>query len=250
MKVAIFLSGLPRSYKEGYYELKKWFLDRYNCDVYLHTWKDTTTVFKSGHKFAESKEYQFTEEDYQGLLDLYQPKEYYFQKPITFDNQGIESELGIKLNVSLANFHSIRSSFQLIEESGIEYDYVIRTRYDLKFTDYISPECLFLNDISKLDPNKLNFFAYEPNTRPLEIDDLFAVSSIPIMKTYSELAYWVIRYLFLDKEYKSWIDSQLGKDNSIYLVNETLLRYHMLKNGIQLNPIPSLGNNWSPFIMR
>ena len=35
MKIAIIISGLPRCYKEGYEELKKWFLDKYDCDIYI-----------------------------------------------------------------------------------------------------------------------------------------------------------------------------------------------------------------------
>ena len=38
MKVAICISGQPRNYEQGFKELKRWFLDRYDIDVYLHAW--------------------------------------------------------------------------------------------------------------------------------------------------------------------------------------------------------------------
>jgi hypothetical protein len=30
----------PKSIVHGYYEIRKWFLERYDIDVYLHGWKD------------------------------------------------------------------------------------------------------------------------------------------------------------------------------------------------------------------
>jgi len=252
MKVAVCISGQPRNYEQGYLELKKWFLDRYDCDVYIHTWYDTSTLFKTGHNFSPNKSYTFIEEDYQNILELYKPKFHRFQRPIIFDSTDITSGLGIKLNVSLANFYSIQASYNLIAHSNIKYDLVIRTRFDLQFTDYISPECIFLKDITKVNPNTLNYFAYseEQSGRLLEIDDLFAVSSPKIMKTYCDVFPWILYYLFIDTKYKQWIESYASLENPIYLVNESLLKWHLLSNHIELNPISSLGSNWTPFILR
>jgi hypothetical protein len=59
MKIAVCISGQPRNYEQGYYELKKWFLDRYDCDVYFHTWKDTQSSFTLSHNFTETHQYTF-----------------------------------------------------------------------------------------------------------------------------------------------------------------------------------------------
>ena len=61
MKIAVCISGQPRNYEKGYQELKKWFLGKYDCDVYIHTWKDKT--MESGHKYAKERSYEFIEED-------------------------------------------------------------------------------------------------------------------------------------------------------------------------------------------
>ena len=63
MKVAICISGLPRNYEQGFKELKKWFLNKYDCDVYIHTWYDTTSVFETCHNYLEKKSYNFTQKD-------------------------------------------------------------------------------------------------------------------------------------------------------------------------------------------
>jgi len=250
MKIAISISGLPRCYKEGYEELKKWFLDKYDCDIYIHTWYDTKTIFKTGHNFSLNKEYQFTEGDYQNILELYQPKNYTFQKPIPFDVNGLTSKFGVKLNVSLSTFYSLQHSFNLIKESGIHYDYIVRTRFDLKFTDYISPECIFLKDISILDPNKLNYFQYsnDPSVRIAEIDDLFAVGSLEVMNIYCNTFSYVLNYLYMNKEYKEWLDNLVEEPE--HLVNESLLKFHLLKNNIPLNPVSSLTEYFTAHIMR
>ena len=99
MKVAICISGLPRNYEQGFKELKKWFLNKYDCDVYIHTWYDTTSVFETGHDYLEKKSYNFTQKDYDNILKLYNPKAYEFQIPIPFDETDIRgSHLGYKLH--------------------------------------------------------------------------------------------------------------------------------------------------------
>ena len=55
MKIAVCISGLPRNYDKGFKELKKWFLNKYDCDVYIHTWYDTTSIFETGHDYLEKK---------------------------------------------------------------------------------------------------------------------------------------------------------------------------------------------------
>ena len=42
MKIAICISGQPRNFKHSYISLKKYFLDKYDCDIYFHSWKTPT----------------------------------------------------------------------------------------------------------------------------------------------------------------------------------------------------------------
>ena len=128
MKIAVCISGQPRNYEQGYHELKKWFLDKYDCDIYIHAWKDTKSPFELSHNFAQKRHYNFIEEDYSKILELYQPKDYYFQKPIPFDEGKIVGDLGVGINTILSQFYSIQQSFNLAKHSGIDYDLVIRYR--------------------------------------------------------------------------------------------------------------------------
>ena len=59
MKIALCLSGQPRSFEKGYEYHKKNLLDQYNVDVFIHTWESD-----------DSKKY----------VDLYEPEEYIIEK--------------------------------------------------------------------------------------------------------------------------------------------------------------------------
>jgi len=248
MKVAVCISGLPRSYKPGFKELKKWFLDKYDCDVYIHTWYDTKTVYETGHKFVDKSYYTFNEEDYQTILKLYQPVSYEFQKPIPFDVNGIQGpKLGYKLHNILSAAYSAYACFELVKDSGIEYDIIIRYRFDLKFTDMVSPECQFLKDITQLDLSKVNVFAYEKDeygnpTRIKEMDDIFAVGGYESMSKFYSYFSYILYNLYLDPGYPKWLFE--GTITPDFIVAEALLRYHLEKQEIGINFIESLNPLW------
>ena len=250
MKIALCLSGQPRNYELGYQELKKWFLDKYDIDVYLHAWKYTSNI-ETGHNFTASKTYSFTEQDYQNLLELYKPKSWIFQYPIPFDDTDIR---GVPLNYKLSNIlsaaYSIRTCFNLLNNFDTKYDLVIRTRFDLQFTDYISSECNFLKDISLLDSNQLNYFQYsdDPSVRISEIDDLFAIGGFEVMEIYCNTFSYILNYLYMNQEYKEWLDNLVPDPEP--LVNESLLKFHLLQNNVSLNPISSLTEYFTAHIMR
>jgi len=254
MKVAICISGQPRNYKKGFIELKKWFLDKYDCDVYIHTWYDTKAIFETGHDYLEHKSYSFSEKDYNNLLKLYKPKAYEFQKPIVFDETNIlGTHCKYKLNNILSASYSIHTCYNLVKESGIEYDYIIRYRFDLQFTDYISPDCIFLKDITQLDPNKYNTFKYPEidgfPTRTSEIDDQFIVSGMEVAEVYSNYFSYILNYVYMDEEFGEWLKTVTRTADKI--VAESLLKYHVVvKNNIEVNYVDSLTEHFHALIMR
>ena len=68
MKIAICISGQPRNFKQSYPILKEYFLDKYDCDVYFHTWK--TLNFESTNFGFGNTQYLLTEEKYNDLIQL------------------------------------------------------------------------------------------------------------------------------------------------------------------------------------
>lgn len=252
MKIAICISGQPRNYEQGYKELKKWFLDRYDCDIYFHTWKDTTTEFVSSHNFTETRYYTFTDQDYQNILDIYQPKDYIFQRPINFDATNITGNLGFTLNSIYSAWLSTQKSIELALESGIDYDLIIKYRFDLFFTSMVSPECEFLQDITQLDPNQFHCFSFgthdDGNFRPTEIDDLFNVGGPEVMKVYSQLFSNLMYYMYINPDHTNWLVEKVGDPD--LMAHEALLRWHIEQNNIPINRIHSLGLHFTAGIIR
>jgi hypothetical protein len=142
MKVALLLSGLPRSVKEGYDGYWKHIIDNYNVDLYLHAWH--------------------THEDSDDVLKVYSkhgPSFLYIQNPFPFteyrEGINLEShEIGVQTEFDVYGnfrcfpmFYSWESTYKQIINSGKQYDCIIRSRYDIA-----GPPI----NLSKLDLNKIN----------------------------------------------------------------------------------------------
>ena len=249
------ISGQPRQYAAGFLECKKWFLDKYDIDVYLHSWIDKK--FYKYDFFDEGKlqnTYTADENTYSEILELYKPKAYEFQKPIVFDGTGIVgTHCKYRLDNLLSAAYSIHTCYNLVKESGIEYDYVIRYRFDLQFTDYVSPDCIFLKDITQLDPSKYNTFKYPEidgwPTRTSEIDDRFIVSGPSVADVYSNYFCYMLNYIYMDEEYGEWLKTvTLTADRT---VAESLLKWHVTeKNNIEVNYVESLTGDLPALIIR
>ena len=235
MKIAMTISGQPRQYAAGFLECKKWFLDKYDIDVYLHSWVDKE--FYKYDFFDEGKlqnTYTADENTYSEILELYKPKGYLFEKAINFDATDIKGSNNQRLNSQLGMWMSLKRAWDLLEESGIKYDYVIRTRFDLQFTDHVVESCPLISNITQLDPNQVNLFDYHnDNHRKLNVNDLFAIGGYDVMKVYHNLFIDQIYYHFTDPVYDEWL---IGLDK---FVNETILMHHLNTYHIPFNRIPT-----------
>ena len=229
------ISGQPRQYAAGFLECKKWFLDKYDIDVYLHSWVDKK--FYKYDFFDEGKLqniYTADENTYSEILELYKPKGYLFEKAINFDATDIKGSNNQRLNSQLGMWMSLKRAWDLLEESGIKYDYVIRTRFDLQFTDHVVESCPLISNITQLDPNQVNLFDYHnDNHRKLNVNDLFAIGGYDVMKVYHNLFIDQIYYHFTDPVYDEWL---IGLDK---FVNETILMHHLNTYHVPFNRIPT-----------
>ena len=233
MKIAMTISGQPRQYAAGFLECKKWFLDKYDIDVYLHSWVDKK--FYKYDFFDEGKlqnTYTADENTYSEILELYKPKDYLFEKAINFDATDIKGSNNQRLNSQLGMWMSLKRAWDLVEASGIKYDYVIRTRFDLQFTDHVVESCPLISNITQLDPNQVNLFDYtHDDHRILNVNDLFAVGGYDVMKIYHNLFIDEIYYHFIDPIYDEWL-TNLDK-----FVNETILLHHLNTYHVPFNRI-------------
>jgi hypothetical protein len=226
MRIAICISGQPRNFKQSYVSLKKYFLDKHDCDIYFHSWK--TPSFESTNFGGGNHQYQLNEEDYNELVELYQPKNYILEQPIVFDASGYQCPIWRQpLNNTLSMFYSIYKSFQLIEG---EYDYVVRTRFDLDYS-------LFNLEFSE---NNINIPEWNTdlNVKHRGFYDVFAFGPQQLMKVYSEVFSNVISYVTNDPYMFEFLQGGWpGQDSP--LRNEYLLKWHLVKNNIAVTELPT-----------
>jgi hypothetical protein len=237
MKIAICISGQPRNFKQSYKSLKTYFLDKYDCDIYFHTWK--TPNFESTNFGGGNYQYQLNESDYNELIELYQPKHFILEQPITFDASNYQCPIWRQpLNNTLSMFYSIYKSFQLIEGN---YDYVIRTRFDIDYSKF------------NLEFPKEDLILPEWNTdfrvKHRGYYDIFAIGTQPAMKVYSEVFSNIISYITNDSELMEYLQGGWpGQDSP--LRNEYLLKWHLLKNNIKVKELPILEEKADAGIIR
>ena len=129
----------------GYESIKKHFMKDYDVDTYVHSWSVDR------------------EKD---ILDLYKPKKYIIEKQRGEDD-------GI-LDNRYSQWYSRSKSLSLAFESGIEYDWLMVTRFDLIFNTPFLLENL---------NNKNVYLAGD--RRPTEVNDVYFLSGIKNMKHIS-----------------------------------------------------------------
>lgn len=169
MKVALCLSGQPRCLKQGFQFHKKCLLDRYDIDVFIHSWNsefndDIVNLYNPKEVIIEN--YKFTKDHEIKYLNQHNEKEDYPWRP----------------RFALNSFYSIYQANQLRHENEIkefiEYDWVIRSRFDYAFNRKI--------EFENLD----NKYLYIPERVCPEwpnemICDQFAFSNSHMMNLYS-----------------------------------------------------------------
>jgi hypothetical protein len=229
MKIAMTISGQPRRLEAGFYELNKYFLSKYDIDIYMHSWKDE--YYYKYHYGELTHKYKADLLAYDKALELYKPKDYLFEKGIKFDSYGIEdvgrfdSHFGMTL--------SFKRAWDLLEKTGIKYDYVIRARFDLLFSHYAPVNHPYLTDITQLDPSKVYSFKHSfDRDGAHNINDQFAVGGYNAMKIYHNFFPNIIHYYFYDQNYKNLMNSIPASN---FYVETSLLQY-LKDNNVETSP--------------
>lgn len=139
MKIALCFYGQPRFYDITYHNYFKEVLEQYSPDVYIHTWwgKEMVGSLYPCAKWAESA---LTEQDrtvkgevIDNLLRWYNPKK------IQYDTYGT-----VNIRQHKPNYYQFYTQYavknllaEYEKQTGIEYDLIIRTRFDLLINQYV-----------------------------------------------------------------------------------------------------------------
>ena len=151
MKIALCLSGQTRNWKSSYDSIKTQIIEKYNVDVFIHTWDVEGKMVP--HHFIENYNDNFDKVNYE-FIDYYKPKKIQIDSP-EYDTFKKKINKSIFYN-TLMMWYSIDKSNELRKEyefeNNIKYDIIIRCRFDLFFENFV------INDVNNntiyLPPNE------------------------------------------------------------------------------------------------
>ena len=117
MKIALCFSGQARAFEKGYEYYKSNLLDRFDVDVYIHTWK-----------FAEQND----------LVAFYKPKACEFETPPVgdFNSKYTNTPNPIK-HPPVNTYRMIYSMYRCSQLIQGKYDWIIKSRTDYALNTFI-----------------------------------------------------------------------------------------------------------------
>jgi hypothetical protein len=195
MKVALCLSGQPRFIEKAFPFIQNCLILPNNADVFFHTWFDESFV---GKRFVSNRNGIplnddggcFHADTVELLKRLYSPKAFEISAPLTFCDSLLPVDCILSthagtytrpefVSMIYSSWYSIQRSNSLKElyrlQNGINYDFVIRARFDASLNlsipcNLLSKGCLYV-DNRELPPNM--------------ISDWFAISSNDVSNVYA-----------------------------------------------------------------
>jgi hypothetical protein len=210
MKIALCFHGLPRLLRKCYPDIKKYFLDGNECDIYAHFWWDDSYKGKINRPHIIER-FDDNENPIDTFIELYKPKKIIYEKCINiethnkildFTNLGPPNKAWRKIVCSMTIYcifskhASMLKSFQLIDDND-NYDVIINLRPDI----LMFKEGTFMNDF-KFNNIVFNNNLYSPSSlwggphfggeHPNRRCDWFIMGDKPTMNKFLNKSYEII----------------------------------------------------------
>lgn len=140
MKVALCISGQMRTFDQCFDNLKKYILNQYECDIFIHTW-DNRGISKHGNNFYINENDEITSEM---LFNIYKPKKIIIENFREFKVLDKYVEISNMVNPKFTTFpmfysqkccNDLKNNYS--QENNINYDFIIRMRPDLQLESFI-----------------------------------------------------------------------------------------------------------------
>jgi hypothetical protein len=215
MKVALLLSGLARKVEEGYKATWGHVLDNYDIDIYLHAWKDeewekVSQFYPSAKSINIQEPFKFTKykegiklphNDTSRPLPQYDVMSCFRQFPMVYSWQNV---------------------YQQMYDTQIEYDIIIRSRYDLGILQPLILE--------NLDPTLVNHTA----AGNFLDDNLCITNQKNAEKLYWGVFYKLINYSkekgYLGSAEESWTEIVKRADLYLHSQKHLALQFELLRD--------------------
>lgn len=212
MRVALCISGMPRSFRRAYPSIKTNLIDPHSCDIFISTWK------------SEVVDEMFPETDSaEEFIELYNPIKfdieiYNARREATFQTnifhlrsdqagRSVRRMIPMYYKIFLADLH--RSIYE--QENGFTYDVVVRCRSDLEFTSPVNFEA----------PKRDVVYFPEINSQN-HVNDQFWYSDSQTATVVGSL-YYAIPTLW---------------HHGVFIHGETLLWSYLATKQIAISPVP------------
>jgi len=146
-RVALQLCGHLRSYKSTYTDLFNKLVgtlcnEGYEADIFLHSWSETDTSDKSWHNLdGDKRGRNISDKDIEFIKKAYDPKAFLLEDQIMPEENfefgekfmNMPRQFSAVINSAYTRYSVNNLRLQYEKEYGVEYDYVIQTRPDIKF---------------------------------------------------------------------------------------------------------------------
>jgi hypothetical protein len=135
MNIALCLQGQPRNWLQGYEHLNREIISKYDVDVYAHTWwsEEMVGTYYDSAPWAP-KNYKVETDLINKIDSLYKFKQIIYESSKTFipnRNYNISRNHDEVFNSLNSRYYSCNKVLTLVEESAIEYDWLLISRFDI-----------------------------------------------------------------------------------------------------------------------
>ena len=140
MKIAVQFYGHLRTYQKCFPSVQRLLLDKYDCDVFMHTWSETEHQTKTWHNYKMKTIQKVDETIVKELKEIYHLKEILVEEQQQSDEQNfircLHNDKSV-ISINGINFmlysqrkvNELRQEYQ--KKTGICYDYVLVLRPDI-----------------------------------------------------------------------------------------------------------------------
>lgn len=213
MKVAVIITGLPRTYKRTFDNFQR-MLDSVQYDTYIFSWIEYYDEEVS--RYYEPKKLIL---DNWGLVSQgFDQKLKFFMEQLKWNKSDgfAKGHFNLKTGL-LAQWYGVKKAYSIIENKN-EYDFIVRYRFDW------NP--LFIIDWADIEENHIDGIVYSGmkhhGVGEYRINDMFAIGTPSLMDEYTKL---------FDCLMSGKYDTGIEKNNCF--IPEFILAYHLYQAGIK-----------------
>lgn len=230
MKIAILISGHLRTFRNCYQSVHKIFSNRYDVDIFIHTWSTVDHKTATWHR-SKSEIASGVMVDRQEVERLYRPKiiEIEEQKPPPEDDIRIQ-------NASLSRYgmKCMHYGKRKVAECALNYSNSHSVNYDLCVT--ARPDVLFESeiDLSIVNPRVVNFALRYDRGASLADYSKMHVADLVVMSSLENIVKVMVGW---DEDFDLVYETETQKKQKHSISDATMLQKVCKARGLECGPI-------------